>query len=199
MLHEVAEFDNVLVATGGGTPCFFDNMEYMRHRGVTVYLAASVQTLCRRLSHAKVKRPLVAGKTPEELYEYITEMLNRRESYYRQADYRFDADGYESLDSVDEAVHRLAVLMQNPTYEDICKTVKEAAEGSMKGIIEYTEDPVVSSDFISDTHTSIFDAKAGIMLTDTFVKLIAWYDNEWGYAHKLVDLACYMAGKDGNM
>ena len=61
MLHEVAEFDNVLVATGGGTPCFFDNMEYMRHRGVTVYLAASVQTLCRRLSHAKVKRPLVAG------------------------------------------------------------------------------------------------------------------------------------------
>ena len=59
MLHEVAEFDNVLVATGGGTPCFFDNMEYMRHRGVTVYLAASVQTLCRRLSHAKVKRPLV--------------------------------------------------------------------------------------------------------------------------------------------
>ena len=71
MLHEVAEFDNVLVATGGGTPCFFDNMEYMRHRGVTIYLAASVQTLCRRLSHAKVKRPLVAGKTPEELYEYM--------------------------------------------------------------------------------------------------------------------------------
>lgn len=96
----------------------FDNMEYMRHRGVTIYLAASVQTLCRRLSHAKVKRPLVAGKTPEELYEYITGMLNRRESYYRQADYRFDADGYESLDSVDEAVHRLAVLMQNPAYGD---------------------------------------------------------------------------------
>ena len=90
----------------------------MRHRGITVYLAASVQTLCIRLSHAKVKRPLVAGKTPEELYEYITEMLNRRESYYWQADYRFDADGYESLDSVDEAVHRLAVLMQNPAYGD---------------------------------------------------------------------------------
>ena len=118
MLHEVAEFEDVLISTGGGAPCFFDNMEYMRHRGITVYLAASVQTLCRRLSHAKVKRPLVAGKTSEELYEYITEMLNRREAYYRQADYRFDADGYESLDSVDEAVHRLAVLMQNPTYED---------------------------------------------------------------------------------
>ena len=118
MLREVAAFEDVLVSTGGGAPCFFDNMEYMRHRGVTIYLAASVQTLCRRLSHAKVKRPLVAGKTPEELYEYITEMLNRRESYYRQADYRFDADGYESLDSVDEAVHRLAVLMQNPAYGD---------------------------------------------------------------------------------
>ena len=91
----------------------------------------------------------------------------------------------------------LTCNLETPTtYEDICKTVKEAAEGSMKGIIEYTEDPVVSSDFISDTHTSIFDAKAGIMLTDTFVKLIAWYDNEWGYAHKLVDLACYMSSVD---
>ena len=64
--------------------------------------------------------------------------------------------------------------------------------------IEYVEDPVVSSDFTTDPHTSIFDATAGIMLTPTFVKLIAWYDNEWGYAHKLVDLACYMAEKDGN-
>ena len=102
--------------------------------------------------------------------------------------------------TIDVSVVDLTCNLETPTtYEDICKTVKEAAEGSMKGIIEYTEDPVVSSDFISDTHTSIFDAKAGIMLTDTFVKLIAWYDNEWGYAHKLVDLACYMAGKDGNM
>ena len=102
--------------------------------------------------------------------------------------------------TIDVSVVDLTCNLETPTtYEDICKTVKDAAEGSMKGIIEYTEDPVVSSDFISDTHTSIFDAKAGIMLTDTFVKLIAWYDNEWGYAHKLVDLACYMAGKDGNM
>ena len=74
--------------------------------------------------------------------------------------------------------------------------MKEAAEGSMKGIVEYVDEDVVSSDFVSDTHTSIFDAKAGIGLTDTFVKLVAWYDNEWGYAHKLVDLACYMASKD---
>lgn len=71
---------------------------------------------------------------------------------------------------LDVSVVDLTCNLETPTtYEDICKTVKEAAEGSMKGIIEYTEDPVVSSDFISDTHTSIFDAKAGIMLTDTFV------------------------------
>ena len=80
--------------------------------------------------------------------------------------------------------------------EEICKAMKEAAEGSMKGIVEYVDEPVVSSDFTTDPHTSIFDATAGIMLTDTFVKLVAWYDNEWGYSNKLVDLACYIASKD---
>lgn len=84
-------------------------------------------------------------------------------------------------------------LAQPTTYEEICKAMKEASENEMKGIIEYTDEPVVSSDFISDPHTSIFDATAGIMLTDTFVKLVAWYDNEWGYSNKLVDLACYIA------
>ena len=62
--------------------------------------------------------------------------------------------------------------------------MKKASENEMKGIIEYTDEPVVSSDFIHDNHTSIFDAAAGIMLTDTFVKLVAWYDNEWGYSNK---------------
>lgn len=112
MLHEVAEFDNVLVATGGGTPCFFDNMEYMRSRGITVYLSASVPTLCRRLSHARVKRPLVAGKTDEELNDCIVGMLEQREPYYRQAHYTFDAERYESSQSVDEAVRSLSRLMQ---------------------------------------------------------------------------------------
>ena len=65
----------------------------------------------------------------------------------------------------------------------------------MKGIMEYTDEPVVSSDFIHDPHTSIFDSAAGIALTDTFVKLVAWYDNEWGYSNKLVDLAMYIANK----
>jgi len=86
-------------------------------------------------------------------------------------------------------------LEKAATYEEICAAVKKASENEMKGIIEYVDDLVVSSDFIHDEHTSIFDAKAGIALTDTFVKLVAWYDNEWGYSNKLVDLAVYMATK----
>ena len=86
-------------------------------------------------------------------------------------------------------------LEKTATYEEICEAVKKASENEMKGIIEYVTDPVVSSDFIHDAHTSIFDATAGIALTDTFVKLVAWYDNEWGYSNKLVDLAIYIANK----
>ena len=99
--------------------------------------------------------------------------------------------------TVDVSVVDLTCNLAKPTtYEEICAAVKKAAEGELKGIVEYVDEPVVSSDFISDKHTSIFDATAGIMLTDTFVKLVAWYDNEWGYSNKLVDLACYIASKD---
>ena len=99
--------------------------------------------------------------------------------------------------TVDVSVVDLTCNLAKPaTYEEICAAVKKASEGELKGIVEYTDEDVVSSDFISDPHTSIFDAKAGIMLTDTFVKLVAWYDNEWGYSNKLVDLACYIASKD---
>jgi glyceraldehyde 3-phosphate dehydrogenase len=98
--------------------------------------------------------------------------------------------------TVDVSVVDLTCNLEKPaTYEEICQAVKEASENEMKGIIEYTDEPVVSSDFIHDPHTSIFDSTAGIMLTDTFVKLVAWYDNEWGYSNKLVDLACYIATK----
>lgn len=96
--------------------------------------------------------------------------------------------------TVDVSVVDLTCNLEKPTtYEEICAVMKKASENEMKGIIEYTDEPVVSSDFIHDSHTSIFDASAGIMLTDTFVKLVAWYDNEWGYSNKLVDLACYIA------
>ncbi len=98
--------------------------------------------------------------------------------------------------TVDVSVVDLTCNLEKPTtYEEICKVMKSASENEMKGIIEYTDEAVVSSDFIHDSHTSIFDATAGIMLTDTFVKLVAWYDNEWGYSNKLVDLACYIATK----
>ncbi|MCL1809144.1 MAG: type I glyceraldehyde-3-phosphate dehydrogenase [Clostridiales bacterium] len=87
-------------------------------------------------------------------------------------------------------------LEKGATYDEIKKAMKEAAEGPMKGILAYTEDEVVSSDFITDPHTSIFDAKAGIALNDNFVKLVSWYDNEWGYSNKVVDLIAYMAKAD---
>ena len=98
--------------------------------------------------------------------------------------------------TVDVSVVDLTCNLEKPaTYEEICAAVKKASENEMKGIVEYVSDPVVSSDFIHDEHTSIFDATAGIALTDTFVKLVAWYDNEWGYSNKLVDLAIYIASR----
>ena len=94
--------------------------------------------------------------------------------------------------TLDVSVVDLTCNLEKPaTYEEICAAVKKASENELKGIVEYVEDEVVSSDFLNDEHTSIFDSKAGISLTDTFVKLVAWYDNEWGYSHKLVDLAIY--------
>jgi glyceraldehyde 3-phosphate dehydrogenase len=89
----------------------------------------------------------------------------------------------------------LTVRLSSPAgYEEICAKIKEASENSLKGILSYCEDEVVSSDFIGDPHASIFDAKAGISLNNRFIKLIGWYDNEWGYSHQLVNLAAF-AGK----
>ncbi|MGN0664770.1 MAG: type I glyceraldehyde-3-phosphate dehydrogenase [Negativibacillus sp.] len=99
--------------------------------------------------------------------------------------------------TLDVSVVDLTVKLAKPTtYEEICAKVKEASETSLKGILGYTEDMVVSSDFIGDTRTSIFDAKAGIMLNDTFVKLVSWYDNEMGYSNKVLDLIAHMASVD---
>merc|ERR1711992_255077 len=89
-------------------------------------------------------------------------------------------------------------LGKETTYEDICAKMKEAAEGKMKGYLDYTEDQVVSTDFVGDQHSSIFDAKAGIMLSSTFVKLVSWYDNEYGYSNRVIDLIMHMGKKDGN-
>ncbi|MEG0766463.1 MAG: glyceraldehyde 3-phosphate dehydrogenase NAD-binding domain-containing protein, partial [Clostridia bacterium] len=100
--------------------------------------------------------------------------------------------------TADVSVVDLTVNLKTPaTMDEIKATMKAASESPRwKGIIGYTEDAVVSSDFIHDSRTSIFDATAGIQLTNTFVKLVAWYDNEWGYSNKVVDLICYMAKVD---
>ena len=73
-------------------------------------------------------------------------------------------------------------------YANVCKLIKAAADGPMKGILAYTDENVVSTDFIGDPHSSIFDAKAGIALDDNFIKVVSWYDNEWGYSNRVVDL-----------
>lgn len=94
----------------------------------------------------------------------------------------------------DVSVVDLTVRLAKPaTYEQIKTAMKEASEGEMKGILGYTEEDVVSQDFLTDPRTSIFDAKAGIALNDNFVKVVSWYDNEWGYSNKLIDLVQEMA------
>ena len=99
--------------------------------------------------------------------------------------------------TLDVSVVDLTVNLKTPAkYDEICAAMKEASEGELKGILGYTEDAVVSSDFIGDPRTSIFDAKAGIALTDTFVKVVSWYDNEWGYSNKVLSLIAHMHSVD---
>jgi glyceraldehyde 3-phosphate dehydrogenase len=98
--------------------------------------------------------------------------------------------------TADVSVVDLTVRLQKEaSYEEICATIKQASEGSMKGILGYTDEDLVSSDFIGDVRSSIFDAKAGIQLNKTFVKLVSWYDNEMGYSNRVIDLITYMQTK----
>ena len=99
--------------------------------------------------------------------------------------------------TLDVSVVDLTAKLEKPaTYEQICEAMKAASEGELKGVLGYTDEDVVSSDFIGDSRTSIFDKKAGIALTDTFVKVVSWYDNECGYSNKMVDLIRYMSSVD---
>ena len=99
--------------------------------------------------------------------------------------------------TLDVSVVDLTAKLAKPaSYEDICAAMKEASEGELKGVLGYTDEDVVSSDFLGDTRTSIFDKKAGLSLTDTFVKVVSWYDNECGYANKMVELIRYMSSVD---
>jgi glyceraldehyde 3-phosphate dehydrogenase len=97
------------------------------------------------------------------------------------------------------AVDLTVKLSKDAEYSEICQAIKKASETNMKGILGYTEDDVVSQDFNGSPYSAIFDAKAGIGLNKNFVKVIAWYDNEWGYSHRMLDLAYHMAKVDGNL
>ena len=100
--------------------------------------------------------------------------------------------------TLDVSVVDLTVNLKTPaTYQQICDAMKAASEGELKGVLGYTDEAVVSSDFLGDTHTSIFDAKAGIALTDTFVKVVSWYDNEIGYSNKVLELIAHMKKVNG--
>ena len=96
----------------------------------------------------------------------------------------------------DVSVVDLTVRLKNPaTYAEVCAKMKEVSETTMKGVLGYTEDQVVSNDFVGDARTSIFDAGAGIQLSDKFLKVVSWYDNEWGYSNKVIDLVSFIASK----
>lgn len=104
MLHEVAEFENVVVSCGGGTPCFFDNIDYMNSLADTIYLQATPEVLAMHLKMGKGKRPLLEGKTPEELEAYIQEMLQTREPFYQKAKYTLDVSLLDSASKIQESV-----------------------------------------------------------------------------------------------
>lgn len=111
MLHEAGEFEDVVISTGGGTPCFFDNMDYMNRQGQTVFLDVHPDILFRRLRVATQQRPILQGKTDKELRAFIVEALGKRAPFYGQARYRFDAGRLESRRQIAESVEQLRRLL----------------------------------------------------------------------------------------
>lgn len=107
MLHEVAEFEDVIISCGGGTPCFFDNMEYMNRQGDTVYLQASPEILAAHLKMGKGVRPLLAGKTNEELHQYISDSLATREPFYTQAKHIVNVNLMDDYDKINITVEQV--------------------------------------------------------------------------------------------
>ena len=104
MLHEVAEFENIVLACGGGTPCFFDNMDYMNSVAHTFYLQASPHTICEHLKISKGERPLLKGKTQEELDLFVREQLAERTPHYQKAHHTINVDILDSYEKVDDVV-----------------------------------------------------------------------------------------------
>jgi shikimate kinase len=112
MLHEVAEFEDVIISCGGGTPCFFDNMDYLNQQGDVVYLKANPETLYKHLLMAKVERPLLKGKSPEELITYITEHLKERAPFYEKAQHTLDVSVLDTHDKIQNSVQNIRELLK---------------------------------------------------------------------------------------
>jgi shikimate kinase len=111
MLHEVGEFENVIVSCGGGTPCFFDNMEFMNQQGETVYLKATPEVLYGHLKMGKTVRPLLLNKTPEEVQVFINEQLQKRESFYKKAKHTLDVNLMDNYDKIKISVAKVKELL----------------------------------------------------------------------------------------
>ena len=111
MLHEVAEFEDVIISCGGGTPCFFDNIDYMNRQAQTVYLKASPEVLYDHLCMARVERPLIKGKSPEELKAFIEEQLRLREPFYSKARYTLDVNLLDNFEKIQVSVSQLRELV----------------------------------------------------------------------------------------
>lgn len=111
MLHEVAEFEDVVISCGGGTPCFFDNMDYMNAQGDVVYLKAAPEVLYRHLLMGKTERPLLKGKSPEELISFITEQLTKREPFYNKARHTLDVSLMDNYEKIKISVEKLRELL----------------------------------------------------------------------------------------
>ena len=111
MLHEVAEFEDVIISCGGGTPCFFDNIDYLNRQGDVVYLKATPETLYKHLLMAKVERPLLKGKSPDELIAYITQHLKEREPFYRRARHTIDVTVLDEYDKIKVTVQQLKDML----------------------------------------------------------------------------------------
>jgi len=111
MLHEVAEFEDVIISCGGGTPCFFDNMDYLNQQGDVVYLKATPETLYKHLLMAKIERPLLKGKSAEELIAYITEHLKERSPFYEKARHILDVNVLDEYDKIQGSVASLREML----------------------------------------------------------------------------------------
>ena len=111
MLHEVAEFEGVLISCGGGTPCFYDNMQYINHQGLTLYLKASPEVLYKHLKMGKSVRPLLLNKTPEEVQRFISEQLKAREQFYTRAQFTLDVNLMDNFDKIKISVAQARQLL----------------------------------------------------------------------------------------